>query len=112
MENLAKPSDNPMQSSEIPSSNLSVSSVINTQPPPNTSKFHLPADAVNMELRRKLWDGLLPVKIDLAISDLILHGKTQEFICKFPCLIQIPLPDHGSTRELLFLLVIRSEIII
>jgi autophagy-related protein 5 len=24
-----------------------------------------------MEIRRKLWEGMLPVKIDLAISDLI-----------------------------------------
>jgi len=25
---------------------------------------------VNMELRRKLWDGLLPIKVNLAMSDL------------------------------------------
>ena len=30
----------------------------------------MPADAVNMELRRKLWDGLLPIKVDLALQDL------------------------------------------
>jgi hypothetical protein len=47
------------------------SQFINTQPiPQGQPKFSLPPDAVNMELRRKLWDGLLPVKIDLALSDL------------------------------------------
>ena len=29
-----------------------------------------PIDAVNTELRRRLWEGLLPVKVDLAMSDL------------------------------------------
>lgn len=46
------------------------SSVINTQPIPTSSKYQLPNDAVNMELRRKLWDGLLPIKVDLSLSDL------------------------------------------
>ena len=30
----------------------------------------MPADAVNMELRRRLWDGQLPIKVDLAVGDL------------------------------------------
>jgi hypothetical protein len=30
----------------------------------------VPPDIVNMELRRKLWEGVLPVKVDLAMSDL------------------------------------------
>jgi hypothetical protein len=29
----------------------------------------VPADAVNMELRRRLWDGQLPIKVDLSLSD-------------------------------------------
>jgi hypothetical protein len=50
-------------------SSLAVSAVINTQPIP--AKYQqLATDAVNLELRRKLWEGHLPVKIDLALSDL------------------------------------------
>ncbi len=41
---------------------------INTQPIPQ--KNQIPQEAVNMELRRKLWEGHLPVKVDLALSDL------------------------------------------
>ena len=46
--------------------------VIKTQPIPQAKRYELldPIDAVNTELRRRLWEGLLPIKIDLAMSDL------------------------------------------
>ena len=46
--------------------------IINTQPIPQAKRYEIldPIDAVNTELRRRLWEGLLPIKIDLAMSDL------------------------------------------
>lgn len=46
--------------------------MINTHPIPQAARFERldAADAVNLELRRKLWEGLLPVKVDLALNDL------------------------------------------
>ena len=62
-------------------------------------------NAVNLEIRRKLWDGLLPVKIDLAISDLV-KSVGPKSIYVFFSLIKI---DNGTEIELLFLLGERGE---
>lgn len=70
--------------------------VANTQPllQSGSTKFQQPpADAINMELRRKLWDGLLPVKVDLALSDLNSIEAPRSLYVQYEYVINI---DHGT----------------
>ena len=60
----------------------------------------MPADAVNMELRRKLWDGLLPVKVDLALSDLNSIETPRSLYVSLLRLRLRFMIDHGSKGEL------------
>ena len=54
---------------------------------------------VNMEVRKKLWEGSIPVKIDLAISDLISMEKPHSL---YVTMIDNNI-DNGSKRKLFIL---------
>lgn len=41
----------------------------------NRSKYTIDERVLDLELRRKLWDGQLPLKIDLSLNDLF-HSET------------------------------------
>lgn len=62
-----------------------------------------------MELRRKLWDGLLPIKIDLAMSDLNSLEPPRSLYVRFHIKYFLLLVD-GTKRKLFFLDLIRSKI--
>ena len=53
-----------------------------------------------MELRRKLWDGLLPVKVDLALSDLNKFETPRPLYVSLLRLRLRLMIDYGSKREL------------
>jgi len=65
------------------------------------SKYIIEDSIINHELRRKLWDGMLPLKIEMSIDDL--------FSPKMPIALYVSIPqrniniDYGSERELLLL---------
>ena len=99
----------PVNRSQTPSS-LGQSAQIHTQPIPQAQKHQVPADAVNMELRRKLWDGLLPIKIDLALSD--LNGMETPRSLYVSVVSQELYIDHGPKGELPVLHSDRSEVVV
>lgn len=62
------------------------------------SKYQIEDAIVNHELRRKLWDGQLPLKIELSTEDL--------FSTKTPSALYVRAPliaDYGAPRKLLVL---------
>ncbi len=62
------------------------------------SKYLIEDSIVNYELRRKLWDGMLPLKIELSTDDLY-STKTPSALFVSATLIL----DHGAQRKLLFI---------
>jgi hypothetical protein len=61
-----------------------------------------------MELRRKLWEGHLPVKVDLALSDLNnIEAPRSLYVISF---LNVILLDNGTKGKLLLFYTLRSEI--
>ena len=72
-----------------------------TIPYQTRSKYTIDDNILNHELRRKLWDGQLPIKVDLSINDVFSIKMPPALYVRYTsCNLAA---DHGSERELLLL---------
>jgi hypothetical protein len=55
------------------------------------SKYSIDDTVINHELRRKLWDGMLPLKIEMSIDDL--------FSSKMPSALYVSLRNKLNTNR-------------
>jgi hypothetical protein len=68
------------------------------------SKYQIEDAIVNHELRRKLWDGQLPLKIELSTEDLFSTKTPNALYVRTPLIA-----DYGASRKLLLLSACGSE---
>lgn len=63
------------------------------------SKYTMDDNVVNHEIRRKLWEGVLPLKIELSINDLFSSKIPSNLYVRI-FLASTLFIDHGSPRKL------------
>ena len=62
------------------------------------SKYTLDETVLDHKLRQKLWEGLIPLKIDLDLNDIKSSLKPRSLYVRFICLMLL---DYGPSRKLL-----------
>ena len=62
------------------------------------SKYTLDETVLDHKLRQKLWEGLIPLKIDLDLNDIKSSLKPRSLYVR---LISVMLLDYGPSRKLL-----------
>lgn len=63
------------------------------------SKYTIDDTIINHELRRKLWDGMLPLKLEMSIDDLFSSKMPSALYVRYANLICCS--DYGTKRKLL-----------
>ena len=72
-------------------------------PATNRSKYAIDERVLEHELRRRLWEGAIPLKIDLSVNDLFAAEPPRSLYVSVSFSLLILRLDYGSTWELLLL---------
>lgn len=59
------------------------------------SKYVIEDSIINHELRRKLWDGMLPLKIEMYLDDLISTKMPSALYVRYLSIVSLVL-DYGA----------------
>lgn len=78
-----------------------------TIPMQTRSKYKIDDNILNHELRRKLWDGMLPLRIELSLNDTLSIKRPSSLYVSILTPIDI---DHGASSELPLLPARRSKV--